>query len=57
MLITLRSPIDVFVTYDGKRSSDLLASRYAMRHLVSAEVRYIAAILTLLLTVLPTPED
>lgn len=32
------SPIDVFVTYDGKRSSDILLSRYAVRHLIAAEV-------------------
>lgn len=31
-------PIDVFVTYDGKRASDIAASRYAVRHLVAAEV-------------------
>jgi len=34
----LRSPIDVFITYDGKRASDIVASRYAVRHLVAAEV-------------------
>ena len=32
------SPIDVFVTYDGKRASDIAISRYAVRHLVAAEV-------------------
>ncbi len=32
------SPIDVFVTYDGKRASDITVSRYAVRHLVSEEV-------------------
>jgi len=31
-------PIDVFVTYDGKRASDIPVSRYAVRHLVAAEV-------------------
>ncbi|KAF9484666.1 P-loop containing nucleoside triphosphate hydrolase protein [Pholiota conissans] len=31
-------PIDVFVTYDGKRASDITVSRYAVRHLVSLEV-------------------
>jgi len=34
-----RSPIDVFVTYDGKRAADIAVSRYAVRHLVAAEVR------------------
>jgi hypothetical protein len=33
------SPIDVFVTYDGKRATDIVASRYATRHLVATEVR------------------
>lgn len=36
--LTLHSPIDVFVTYDGKRASDINVSRYAVRHLVAAEV-------------------
>jgi hypothetical protein len=31
-------PIDVFVTYDGKRAADIAVSRYAVRHLVAAEV-------------------
>lgn len=31
-------PIDVFVTYDGKRASDIAISRYAVRHLVAAAV-------------------
>lgn len=31
-------PIDVFITYEGKRSADVAASRYAVRHLVTAEV-------------------
>lgn len=31
-------PVDVFVTYDGKRAADLAVSRYAVRHLVAAEV-------------------
>lgn len=34
----LDPPIDVFITYDGKRASDIVASRYAVRHLVAAEV-------------------
>ena len=41
MLLTLYRtcrPIDVFVTYDGKRASDINVSRYAVRHLVAAEV-------------------
>lgn len=32
------SPVDVFVTYDGKRSSDIAISRYAIRQLVANEV-------------------
>jgi chromosome transmission fidelity protein 18 len=32
------SPVDVFVTYDGKRSSDIAISRYATRQLVANEV-------------------
>ena len=32
------SPVDVFVTYDGKRSSDIAISRYAVRQLVANEV-------------------
>ncbi|KAG6860581.1 hypothetical protein C0995_009630 [Termitomyces sp. Mi166 len=34
----LDPPIDVFVTYDGKRASDIAVSRYAVRHLVAQEV-------------------
>ncbi|KAF8197572.1 P-loop containing nucleoside triphosphate hydrolase protein [Pholiota molesta] len=34
----LDPPIDVFVTYDGKRASDITVSRYAVRHLVSVEI-------------------
>ncbi|KAF5389958.1 hypothetical protein D9757_003561 [Collybiopsis confluens] len=30
--------VDVFVTYDGKRASDIAVSRYAVRHLVAQEV-------------------
>jgi len=30
--------IDVFVTYDGKRAADIAVSRYAVRHLVAAEI-------------------
>jgi chromosome transmission fidelity protein 18 len=37
-------PIDVFITYDGKRPTDIAVSRYAVRHLVSAEVRCHAAL-------------
>ena len=32
------SPVDVFVTYDGKRAADIPPPRYAVRHLVAAEV-------------------
>lgn len=31
-------PLDVFVTYEGKRASDITISRYATRHLVAGEV-------------------
>ena len=31
-------PIDVFVTYDGKRAGDIAVSRYAVRHLVAGAV-------------------
>ncbi|KAJ2921092.1 hypothetical protein H1R20_g16001, partial [Candolleomyces eurysporus] len=34
----LDPPIDVFVTYDGKRASDIAVSRYAVRHIVATEV-------------------
>ncbi|KAJ3576874.1 hypothetical protein NP233_g105 [Leucocoprinus birnbaumii] len=34
----LDPPIDVFVTYDGKRAGDMAPSRYAVRHLVATEV-------------------
>ncbi|KAI6005841.1 hypothetical protein EDD15DRAFT_680075 [Pisolithus albus] len=30
--------IHVFVTYDGKRASDIATSRYAVRHLIAAEI-------------------
>ena len=33
-----RRPVDIFVTYDGKRASDIGVSRYAVRHLVASEV-------------------
>ncbi|KZT27298.1 P-loop containing nucleoside triphosphate hydrolase protein [Neolentinus lepideus HHB14362 ss-1] len=38
LVYRLEPPIDVFVTYDGKRTSDISASRYAVRQLVAAEV-------------------
>lgn len=31
-------PIDVFVTYDGKRAADIAVSKYAVRQLVATEV-------------------
>lgn len=34
----LEPPIDVFVTYDGKRAIDIAVSRYAVRHLVAGEI-------------------
>ncbi|KAH9950273.1 P-loop containing nucleoside triphosphate hydrolase protein [Amylocystis lapponica] len=38
LVYRLDPPIDVFVTYDGKRALDIAASRYALRHLVAAEI-------------------
>ncbi|OCH85001.1 P-loop containing nucleoside triphosphate hydrolase protein [Obba rivulosa] len=38
LVYRLDPPIDVFVTYDGKRASDISVSRYAVRHLVAAEI-------------------
>ncbi|THH17123.1 hypothetical protein EW146_g3644 [Bondarzewia mesenterica] len=38
LIYRLDPPIDVFVTYDGKRAADIAASRYAVRHLVAAEI-------------------
>ncbi|KAK7467394.1 Chromosome transmission fidelity protein 18 [Stygiomarasmius scandens] len=34
----LDPPVDVFMTYDGKRAADVTISRYAVRHLVAGEV-------------------
>ena len=39
MLTCPGRPVDVFVTYDGKRASDIALSKYAVRHLVATEVR------------------
>lgn len=33
------SPIDAFITYDGKRATDIAVSRYATRRLIASEVR------------------
>ncbi|EIW60316.1 P-loop containing nucleoside triphosphate hydrolase protein [Trametes versicolor FP-101664 SS1] len=38
LVYRLDPPVDVFVTYDGKRAADLAVSRYAVRHLVAAEI-------------------
>ncbi|KZV85521.1 P-loop containing nucleoside triphosphate hydrolase protein [Exidia glandulosa HHB12029] len=38
LVYRLDPPIDVFVTYDGKRASDINVSRYAVRHLVASEI-------------------
>ncbi|OBZ65799.1 Chromosome transmission fidelity protein 18 [Grifola frondosa] len=38
LVYRLDPPIDVFITYDGKRASDISVSRYAVRHLVAAEI-------------------
>lgn len=35
---SLRRPIDVFIHFEGKRASDIAASRYAVRHLITNEV-------------------
>ncbi|KZT09714.1 uncharacterized protein LAESUDRAFT_722683 [Laetiporus sulphureus 93-53] len=34
----LDPPIDVFVTYDGKRAADIAVSKYAVRHIVATEI-------------------
>lgn len=34
----LDPPIDVFVTYDGKRAADIAVSKYAVRQLVATEI-------------------
>ncbi|KAG1814886.1 P-loop containing nucleoside triphosphate hydrolase protein [Suillus variegatus] len=34
----LDPPIDVFITYDGKRAEDIAVSRYAVRQLVAIEI-------------------
>ncbi|KAI8982831.1 P-loop containing nucleoside triphosphate hydrolase protein [Trametes punicea] len=38
LVYRLDPPIDVFVTYDGKRAADISVSRYAVRQLVAAEI-------------------
>ncbi|KAF8559685.1 P-loop containing nucleoside triphosphate hydrolase protein [Imleria badia] len=38
MVYRLDPPIDVFVTYDGKRAADIAVSRYAVRHLIATEI-------------------
>ncbi|KAF8590060.1 P-loop containing nucleoside triphosphate hydrolase protein [Ramaria rubella] len=38
LVYRLDPPIDVFITYDGKRAPDVAISRYAVRHLVAAEI-------------------
>ena len=43
LVYRLDPPIDVFVTYDGRRAADIAISRYAVRHLVAAEVRITVA--------------
>ncbi|KAI0072280.1 hypothetical protein K474DRAFT_1668042 [Panus rudis PR-1116 ss-1] len=37
-MLRLDPPIDVFVTYDGKRASDIALSRFATRQLVATEI-------------------
>ncbi|KAI6166905.1 hypothetical protein EDD17DRAFT_1773912 [Pisolithus thermaeus] len=38
LVYRLDPPIDVFVTYDGKRAPDIATSRYAVRHLIATEI-------------------
>ncbi|OJA12544.1 hypothetical protein AZE42_08143 [Rhizopogon vesiculosus] len=38
LVYRLDPPIDVFITYDGKRAADIAVSRYAVRHLVATEI-------------------
>ncbi|KAI0032282.1 P-loop containing nucleoside triphosphate hydrolase protein [Vararia minispora EC-137] len=38
LVYRLDPPVDVFVTYDGKRASDIGPSRYAIRQLVATEI-------------------
>jgi hypothetical protein len=38
VLMPAYRPVDTFVTYDGKRAADIPPPRYAVRHLVAAEV-------------------
>ncbi|KAM5538065.1 hypothetical protein V8D89_008262 [Ganoderma adspersum] len=38
LVYRLDPPVDVFVTYDGRRAADIAVSRYAVRHLVAAEI-------------------
>ncbi|KDQ61061.1 hypothetical protein JAAARDRAFT_67462 [Jaapia argillacea MUCL 33604] len=38
LVYRLEPPIDVFVTYDGKRAADIAVSRYAVRHVVATEL-------------------
>ncbi|KAH9930626.1 P-loop containing nucleoside triphosphate hydrolase protein [Fomitopsis serialis] len=38
LVYRLDPPIDVFVTYDGKRASDIATSKYAVRHVVATEI-------------------
>jgi chromosome transmission fidelity protein 18 len=38
ILMLIYRPVDTFVTYDGKRATDIAPPRYAVRHLVATEV-------------------
>ncbi|KAF8447842.1 P-loop containing nucleoside triphosphate hydrolase protein [Boletus edulis BED1] len=38
MVYRLDPPVDVFVTYDGRRAPDIAISRYAVRHLIATEI-------------------
>ncbi|SGZ06610.1 BQ5605_C031g10956 [Microbotryum silenes-dioicae] len=38
LMYKLEPPIDVFVHFEGKRATDIAASRYAVRHLVTREM-------------------
>jgi len=38
VIMLIYRPVDTFVTYDGKRATDIAPPRYAVRHLVATEV-------------------
>ncbi|OCB84144.1 P-loop containing nucleoside triphosphate hydrolase protein [Sanghuangporus baumii] len=38
LIYRLEPPIDAFITYDGKRATDIAVQRYATRHVVAGEI-------------------